>query len=269
MVATFEFNTNPDDHLWALILGGSSGLGLASAQKLAEKGLNICIVHRTRRSKLGNFENELDAMRSFGVEVTDFNIDALSADAIQKLLDFFKAKGGRLQLLLHSIAKGNLKPIYTEKPSEATLSGKDFMLTAEAMAVSLYDWASAFANAKLFATNGKILAFTSEGSTKPLPNYAAVSAAKAALEAIMRSLAFELAPLHITANCIQAGVTNTESLRLIPGSDLLIDQAMARNPKKRLTTAEDVANAVYLLTKPEANWINGAVIPVDGGEHLR
>ncbi|PHQ29180.1 SDR family oxidoreductase [Leeuwenhoekiella nanhaiensis] len=269
MVTAFEFNTNPEANLWALILGGSSGLGLASAKKLAEKGLNICIVHRTRRSKLGDFENELDAMRAFGVEVSEFNTDALSAETIQKLLDFFRAKEGRLQLMLHSIAKGNLKPIYTDNPSEATLSGKDFMLTAEAMAVSLYDWASAFANAKLFASHGKVLAFTSEGSTKPLPNYAAVSAAKAALEAIVRSLAFELAPLKITANCIQAGVTNTESLRLIPGSELLIEQAMARNPYQRLTTAEDVANAVYLLTRPEANWINGAVIPVDGGEHLR
>ena len=269
MVTAFEFNTSPEANLWALILGGSSGLGLASAKKLAEKGLNICIVHRTRRSKLGDFENELDAMRAFGVEVAEFNTDALSAETIQKLLDFFRAKEGRLQLMLHSIAKGNLKPIYTDNPSEATLSGKDFMLTAEAMAVSLYDWASAFANAKLFASHGKILAFTSEGSSKPLPNYAAVSAAKAALEAIVRSLAFELAPLQITANCIQAGVTNTESLRLIPGSELLIEQAMARNPNRRLTTTEDVANAVYLLTRPEANWINGAVIPVDGGEHLR
>ncbi|MEC8885276.1 MAG: SDR family oxidoreductase, partial [Bacteroidota bacterium] len=94
-------------------------------------------------------------------------------------------------------------------------------------------------------------------------------AAKAALEAIIRSLAFELAPLKITANCIQAGVTNTESLQLIPGSDQLIAQALERNPQRRLTTPEDVANVVYLLTKPEANWINGAVIPVDGGEHLR
>ncbi|MAW93772.1 MULTISPECIES: SDR family oxidoreductase [unclassified Leeuwenhoekiella] len=269
MVTAFEFNTHPDQNVWALILGGSSGLGLASAKKLAQKGLNICIVHRTRRSKLGDFENELETMRAFGVEVAEFNTDALSIETIQKLIDFFKTKKGHLQLMLHSIAKGNLKPIYSEDSSEATLSGKDFMLTAEAMAVSLYDWASAFANAKLFAQHGKIIAFTSEGSTKPLPNYAAVSAAKAALEAIIRSLAFELAPLKITANCIQAGVTNTESLRLIPGSDLLIEQAMTRNPNKRLTTVEDVANAVYLLTKPEANWINGAVIPVDGGEHLR
>ena len=76
-------------------------------------------------------------------------------------------------------------------------------------------------------------------------------------------------PLGITANCIQAGVTDTESLQMIPGSDALKEQALMRNPFKRLTVPEDVANAVYLLTKDEAKWINGTVLKVDGGEHLR
>ena len=269
MVNTFEFNTEETANSWALILGGSSGLGFASAKKLAAKGLHLCIVHRTRRSKLEEFNHTIEALRETGIQIESFNLDALNPATIDKVKDFFTDRNASVKVLLHSIAKGNLKPIYAEDPSVAKLSGKDFILTAEAMAVSLYDWASAFANAGLFEENGKILTFTSEGSTKPLPNYAAVSAAKAALEAIIRSLAFELAPLKITANCIQAGVTNTESLQLIPGSDQLIAQALERNPQKRLTTPEDVANVVYLLTKPEANWINGAVIPVDGGEHLR
>lgn len=269
MVNNFEFNTKPGSNAWALILGGSSGLGFASAQILAQKGMHVCIVHRTRRSKLKEFDAICNTLRNGGVEVVAFNKDAMSADTIAEMIQFFKDKNAEIALLLHSIAKGNLKPVFSEDEKEPTLTGKDFMLTAEAMAVSLYDWASAFAKAKLFQQNGRILTFTSEGSTKPLPNYAAVSAAKAALEAIVRSLAYELAALKITANCIQAGVTNTESLQLIPGSKLLIEQALARNPQQRLTTPQDVANVVYLLSKPEAGWINGAVIPVDGGEHLR
>ncbi|MGB3775063.1 MAG: SDR family oxidoreductase, partial [Leeuwenhoekiella sp.] len=86
--------------------------------------------------------------------------------------------------------------------------------------------------------------------------------------AIIRSLAYELAPLGITANSIQAGVTDTESLRLIPGSEVLKEEALRMNPNGRLTLPEDVANMVYLLCKPEAQWITGAVIPVDGGEHM-
>jgi enoyl-[acyl-carrier protein] reductase I len=82
-------------------------------------------------------------------------------------------------------------------------------------------------------------------------------------------MALEYAPLGIKANCIQAGVTDTESLRMIPGSEAMIKDTLERNPYGRLTKPEDVANAVYLLCRDEAAWINGAVVPVDGGEHIR
>jgi len=82
-------------------------------------------------------------------------------------------------------------------------------------------------------------------------------------------MALEFAPLGIRSNCIQAGVTDPASLRAIPGSELLKEQSKIRNPFKRLTTAEDVAKTVCLLSMDEASWINGAVLPVDGGEGIR
>ena len=78
----------------------------------------------------------------------------------------------------------------------------------------------------------------------------------------------EFAPFGIRANCIQAGVTDTNSFRMIPGNEKLKEYALIRNPFKRLTRPEDIANAVYLLCLDEAAWINGAIIPVNGGEHL-
>ena len=78
----------------------------------------------------------------------------------------------------------------------------------------------------------------------------------------------EFAPAGIKANCLQAGVTDTASLRAIPGADVLKKHSLQRNPNKRLTTPEDVADVVYLMAKDEAAWINGAIIPVDGGEHI-
>lgn len=262
-----EFNLNNNNE-WALILGGSSGLGWASAKKLASHGLNLCIVHRTRRSKLADFNEGLEKFREDGIQAVDYNIDALKAENIQQVLDFLNEQNAKVRLLLHSIAKGNLKPLVASEETK-NLSTTDFTLTIEAMATSLYTWADAVIKADLFSPQGRIIAFTSEGSSKPAPIYAAVSAAKATLEALMRSMAFEYAPLGLTANCIQAGVTDTESLQMIPGSDKLKEQALMRNPFKRLTTPEDVANAVYLLTKDEAKWINGTVLKVDGGEHLR
>lgn len=136
------------------------------------------------------------------------------------------------------------------------------------MGISLYDWTKAIFEAKLFCTDARIISFTSEGNSKAWQNYAAVSAAKVTLEAITRNIALEFVQYGIKANCIQAGVTDTSSLRMIPGNELIIKHTLQRNPNKRLSTPEDVANVVYLLSKDEASWITGSIIPVDGGEHL-
>lgn len=254
---------------WGVILGGSAGLGLASAKELARHGMNICIVHRDRRSTMADIERSFEEIRSYGVKLLTFNRDGLSSKErkgmIQELTTEMGEKG-RVRTLVHSIAKGNLKAMVNER--SPTLQNEDFHLTIEAMSISLYDWTQALATAKLFASDARVLSFTSEGSSKALPHYAAVSAAKASLEAISRSIALEYAHLGIRANCIQAGVTDTASLRAIPGSDRLKEQGVSRNPFKRLTTPEDVAKVVYLLSKDEAAWINGAIIPVDGGESI-
>ncbi len=258
-----------DKNLWALIIGGSSGLGLASAKKLAAHGLNICILHRDGRSAMQDIEIEFAALKEAGASVLTLNQDALRSEVRQSALGVLKdAMGadGRIRVLLHSIAKGNLKPMLSEDGNE--LRNDDLLLTLDAMAVSLYDWTKAVHQAGLFASDARVLSFTSEGSNKAWRNYAAVSAAKAALEAITRNIALEFAGEGIKANCIQAGVTDTASFRAIPGADLLRSHSLRRNPHKRLTTPEDVADVVYLLAKDEAAWINGAIIPVDGGEHI-
>jgi len=254
---------------WALIVGGSSGLGLATAQKLASEGMHIIIVHRDRRSVLEQLAADADAMRNHGVEVITINKDAIAAEKRSEILTEIKNTIGenQIKVVVHSIARGNLKPMYTEDGT--TLSSADFGLTLEAMATSLYDWVRDIWKANLFSNKARVLTFTSEGSTRAWHQYGAVAAAKAALESIIRSIALEYAPLGLTANAIQAGVTDTQSLRLIPGADEMKKATIQRNPHGRLTLPQDVANAVFLLCTDEASWINGAVIPVDGGEHIR
>lgn len=253
----------------ALILGGSSGLGLAAAKKLALEGYHLCIVHRDRRNVLKQMEQEFDGLRGSGVEVLAFNLDATHREKQNEIATTIEGHFGKgaIKVLLHSIAKGNLKAMYAKE--DPVLSRSDFVLTLEAMAISLYEWTSLLAKQNLFTADARVLAFTSEGSTKAWPYYAAVSAAKASLEAMVRSIALEFAPLGLKANCIQAGVTDTVSFQRIPNSERLRSAALKRNPFGRLTTPEDVANAVYLLTLPEANWITGTVIKVDGGESLQ
>ena len=254
---------------WALILGGSSGLGLATAKKLAKHGMNICIVHRNSRMQEKEINAEFETIKNEGVQLKAFNTDAFKSEKRDAVIEALQNEFGnkeKIRTLVHSVAKGNLKPMVSnEKP---VLKHDDFALTINAMGISLYDWTKALFEAKLFADDARIISFTSEGNSKAWQNYAAVSAAKATLEAITRNIALEFALFGIKANCIQAGVTDTSSLRMIPGSEKIIAHSLVRNPNKRLTLPEDVANAVYLLSKDEASWITGTVIPVDGGEHL-
>ena len=251
---------------WAVILGGSSGLGLASAQLLASHGMNICIVHRDRRNALPELNKAIDEMTAQGVDVRTFNKDALAPATRHLVLKSIPEQ--KVKLLLHSIAKGSLKPMVAED-DDALLTREDLAVTLHGMATSWYEWSQELIRSNKFVNGARNIAFTSEGNTKVWPGYGAVSAAKATLEALMRNMAVEMATLGITTNCIQAGTTLTPSFKRIPGSDRLTQLAKERNPMERLTTSQDVAKVVYLLCKEEAAWINGSVIKADGGESIR
>jgi enoyl-[acyl-carrier protein] reductase I len=259
-----------DKKQWAVILGGSSGLGLATARKLALHGMNICVVHRTLRAEMKQVLEDFRSLENQGVSVLSFNKDACREKHVEQVLERLVDElggEGRVRVLVHSIARGNLKPIIGEMGEKLTRS--DLVQTLDAMALSLYDWSSRLQARNLFCDRASIISFTSEGNSRVIDGYGAVSAAKSALESISRQMAVEFAPFGIRVNCIQAGVTDTRSLRMIPGNERLRKIAIQRNPNRRLTRAEDVANAVFLLCREEANWINGTTLIVDGGEHLR
>ncbi|MEL6304247.1 MAG: SDR family oxidoreductase [Bacteroidota bacterium] len=255
---------------WALVLGGSSGLGWATAQKLSEKGFNLILLHRDRRVDMPTIESNFEAMRQTGSILVSRNMDVLNPSKKETFLEEVKTHLGedKISVLVHSVAKGNLKPMHGNE-SDEVLKTQDFTLTIEAMATSAYDWTQSLLQNELFAEDTRVVAFTSEGSSKPWPGYGAVSAAKAALEAMVRSMALEFAPIGIKVNCIQAGVVDTRSFRMIPNHEYLKKKALKRNPNQRLTQPSDVADVVYLLTRDEAKWITGTVIKVDGGESLR
>lgn len=254
---------------WALILGGSSGFGLASARRLAQAGMSVAVVHRDRRSQMAEVEANFEPLKRSDSGFIAFNTDALAAqarDAVISALGTELRGEGRIRLVLHSIAWGNLKPLVPG--TQASLDDEDFAHTVHAMGTSIATWTRALFAAELFASDARILGISSEGSEVAWDGYAAVSAAKAALEAVTRSMAVEYGKHGIRANVIQAGVADTPALRRIPGNEGLRARALRRNPCGRLTRPEDVADVVYLLASDEARWINGAALRVDGGEHV-
>ncbi|HEX5098381.1 MAG TPA: SDR family oxidoreductase [Polyangiaceae bacterium] len=254
---------------WAVILGGSSGFGLAAAERLAAQGMSLAILHRDRRAAMDEVEARFESLRRQGVGFLSFNADALSPETRERVLGELAQRlgpEGRVTLLLHSIAWGNLKPLVSAGGS--VLEEEDFTHTISAMGTSLATWTSALYTRELFAPDARVVGLTSEGSQVAWFGYAAVSAAKASLEAITRSIAVEYGPHGIRANVIQAGVAETPALRRIPGHEAIVQKALRRNPLGRLTQPEDVARVVCFLASEDAAWINGAVIRVDGGEHI-
>ncbi len=253
---------------WALILGGSSGLGFATAKKLAAEGMNLIIVHRDRKSNENELLQKFESIKSQGNQLISFNETALDAELRKKIVLNIKEKIGaeKIYCMVHSIAKGNLKKLVSD--TEPTLDKTDFDITIHAMATSWWEWTKELLDQQLWAEDARNISFTSEGNQKYIPNYTAVSAAKASLEVLCRYMAVELAPLGIKTNVIQSGVVKTPALEMIPGSEKMVEYSMKRNPFKRLTLPEDIANVVYLLCQDEAKWINGSLVKADGGESL-
>lgn len=257
---------------WALVLGSSSGFGAATAAALAEEaGLNICGVHLRRSSDQDDYEKTKSRIEAAGCKYVPFNMNAANEDRRREALDKMAEAmdGSGFRVFLHSLAFGSLKPYVADKPEDA-ISQAQMDMTLDVMAHSLVYWTQDMLARNMLGRGSRILAMTSAGSQRVVPNYGAVSAAKAALESHIRQLAYELAPRGITANAIRAGVTDTPALRRIPGNERLIQGALERNPSGRLTTPPDVARFIALLAQPgpAADWVTGNVLGVDGGEDI-
>jgi len=254
---------------WALILGASSGFGAAVSRAVAARGINVCGVHLDRRSTIAAAIETREACEAAGVEALFFNANAADPDKIREIMGDLatRCEAGRLRLVFHSLAFGALMPLVGEGP-KASATPAQVAMTFDVMASSLVTWTQEAVWRGMAGSGTRVLAMTSAGSSRAMPSYGMVSAAKAALEAFVRQLAVELGPRGITVNALRAGVTDTPALRKIPGHELMKEAALALNPGGRLTRPEDVAGLVGLLLEAEAGWISGTVIGVDGGEDI-
>jgi enoyl-[acyl-carrier protein] reductase III len=263
---------------WAVILGASSGMGAAVAQRLAAEGANVLGVHFDTAARDDDIAELVTGLRQHGGDIRYVNANATSATTRAAVLEQLSevAAGPGVRFLMHSLAFGTLLP-FLPPPGAApgpdgepapVLSSRQLTMTVEVMAHSLVWWVQDLAAAGLLRPGSHVLAMTSAGDSRVSGTYGAVSAAKSALLSHVRQLSVELAPMGVAVNALRAGVTLTPSLLRIPESEKLVAVARAANPHGRLTTPEDVAEAVAVLTASRSSWLTGNVIGVDGGEGL-
>jgi NAD(P)-dependent dehydrogenase (short-subunit alcohol dehydrogenase family) len=250
-----------------LILGASSGFGAATSRALARAGMDVVGIHLDLKSTLPKAQAVQADVEAAGRKALFINMNAADDRKRAMAIGRMHEEGVKVKVLLHSLAFGALKPLVAGTREES-LDEKQIQMTLDVMAHSLVYWVRELVWAALFDDDARIFCMTSEGNQRVMPTYGAVSAAKVAMESYVRQLAYELAPRNIKVNAVQAGVTDTPALRVIPAHERIIEATLRRNPYHRLTQPEDVASAIAAFSRPELAWMSGNVIRVDGAEFI-
>jgi enoyl-[acyl-carrier protein] reductase III len=234
-----------------LVTGGSRGIGKAIALRFARLGARRVAIGYMRGDRAA--EETADELRALDAEPILVRGNVSSSRIAEEV-----AALGRLDVLVHAAATGVIRPAL-----ETDDKHWDWTLSANARALLSLTRAAA----PTMPAGSSIVGISSLGSIRVLDDYALVGTSKAALEALVRYLAVELAPRGIRVNAVSAGVVETGALEHFPNKEAMLEMG-ARNPVGRLVAPEDVAACVTFLCSPEAEMIRGHTLIVDGGWSL-
>ena len=237
----------------ALVTGAARGIGRAIAHKLAVAGADVAVNYYNSHDEAEGLCAEL---RALGRRAHPIQGSVGVPDSVDEMFAAFREHFDHVDIVVSNAASGVLKPVM-----EMGLKHWRWCMETNALAVDLL----AQRAVPMMRNGGRIIALSSLGAQRAMPGYGFIGASKAALEALVRSLAQELGPRGIRINTVSAGVVDTDALAYFPNRDELLANFAQRTPAGPVLRPEDVANAVYLLCLPEAAMINGHTLVVDGG----
>lgn len=236
-----------------LVTGGARGIGAAICRRLARAGCSVCVNYYSSSDQAEELRAELEEV---GVRSFSFQADVTDLAAAKEMFDAIRREFGHLDILVSNAASGVLKPAL-----KMTTKHWRWCLETNALALNhLVQLAT-----PLMGPGARILALSSLGAHRAIPDYAFIGASKAALESLVRSLSIELAPSGISVNTISAGVVDTDAIKHFPNRQQLLEDFNRKSQLGRELTASDVADVAYLLCLPEAEAIRGQTIVVDAG----
>jgi len=235
-----------------LVTGGSRGIGKAIALRFAELGAKRVAIGYLRNDRAA--EETAEELRAAGTEPLLLRGNISSQRVVQEALEL-----GPFDVVIHNAATGVIEPVLETQDKHW-----DWTLNANARALLTL----ARALAPKMQAGSSIVGISSLGSTRVLENYVLVGVSKAALEAVVRYLAVELAPRGIRVNAVSAGVVETGALEFFPNRDKMISEGLERTPAGRLVEPGDVADAVCFLCSDAAEMVRGHTLVVDGGFSL-
>ncbi|STX27779.1 glucose-1-dehydrogenase [Legionella beliardensis] len=237
----------------ALITGGARGIGRATAIKLAKAGCDVAVVYYNSSDEA---QQLLADIKNLGRKAIAIQANVADQQSVKDLFAQFRNTFNELHFLVSNAASGVLKPALK-------MSTKHWRWCLETNALALNHLVQE--GKDLMPKGSSVIALSSLGAHRAIPNYAFIGASKAALEALVRALSLELAPFDIRVNTVSAGVVDTDALKHFPNREQLLDEAQSRSLSSRPLTPDDVADAIYLLCLPEAKMINAHTLVVDAG----
>ncbi len=238
----------------ALVTGSSRGIGRAIAMSLADFKVDVAINYLRNRTRAEETAHEIERR---GVRALVVKGNVAKPDHVDRIFGTIEREWGGLEILVSNAASGVLKPA-----KELTMHHFDWAMHINAAA--LLPLIQNFSRMESSAEKA-LVAVSSLGAIRAIPNYTAVGASKAALESMVRHLAAEFAPEGIRVNAVSAGTVDTDALTHFPNREELLEEARQRTPAGRLLNPQDVANTVVYLCTEYASMIPGQTLVVDGG----
>jgi len=230
----------------------------AIAQQMQQAGARLAITYQNERLK-----READELIAGLPGAEGFQCDVSSDDEIAALFDTLKARYGKLDALVHSVAyapSDALKNEFVQTQREA------FRIALDTSAYSLV--ALARSAAPLMMDGGSIITLTYYGSMRVVPNYNVMGVAKAALECCVRYLAFDLGKHNIRVNAVSAGPIKTLAARGIGNLGDMLKAQAERSPIPRNVDVNEVAATALFLASPAGSGITGETVYVDCGYNI-